>query len=79
MGYEMCNTFYLEVITCIKQENGQITQFWNIPRKFTEIHYFIKLARHCNIHFGSEDGDSTFLRNVGIYRRIYTTPKPRIT
>jgi hypothetical protein len=25
--------------------------------------------------FGTEDGDSMFLRNVGFYRRIYTTPK----
>jgi hypothetical protein len=24
-----------------------------------------------------EDGDSMFLRNVGIYRRVYTAPKPR--
>jgi hypothetical protein len=27
-------------------------------------------------HFSPEDGDSIFLRNVGIYRRIYTTPNP---
>jgi hypothetical protein len=24
-----------------------------------------------------EDGDSMFLRNVGIYRRVYTASKPR--
>jgi hypothetical protein len=24
-----------------------------------------------------EDGDSMFLRSVGIYRRVDTTPKPR--
>jgi hypothetical protein len=27
--------------------------------------------------FSPEDGDSMFFRNVGIYLRIYTTPKPR--
>jgi hypothetical protein len=26
-----------------------------------------------------EDGDSMFLRTVGIYRRVYTAPKPRRT
>jgi hypothetical protein len=26
-----------------------------------------------------EDGDSIFLRNVGIYRRVYTVPKLRRT
>jgi hypothetical protein len=29
--------------------------------------------------FSPEDGDSIFLRNVGIYRRVYTAPKPRRT
>jgi hypothetical protein len=29
--------------------------------------------------FRLEDGDSMFLRNVGIYRRVYTAPKPRGT
>jgi hypothetical protein len=28
---------------------------------------------------GAEDGHSIFLRNVGIYLRVYTTPKPRTT
>jgi hypothetical protein len=27
--------------------------------------------------FSPEDGDSMFLRNVSIYRRVYTAPKPR--
>jgi hypothetical protein len=27
--------------------------------------------------FSPEEGDSTFLRNVGIYRRAYTAPKSR--
>jgi hypothetical protein len=27
--------------------------------------------------FGPEDGDGMFLRNVGIYGRFYTAPKPR--
>jgi hypothetical protein len=26
-----------------------------------------------------EDGDNIFLRNVGIYRRVYAAPKPRRT
>jgi hypothetical protein len=30
-------------------------------------------------HFSPEDGDSMLLRNVGIYRRVYTAPKPRRT
>jgi hypothetical protein len=29
--------------------------------------------------FSPEDRDSMLLRNVGIYRRVYTAPKPRIT
>jgi hypothetical protein len=32
-----------------------------------------------NISFSIEDGDSMFLRNVGIYLRFYTAPKPRRT
>jgi hypothetical protein len=39
-----------------------------------------KLVDRCQ-RFGEiyspEDGDSMFLRNVGIYRRVYTAPKPR--
>jgi hypothetical protein len=27
-------------------------------------------------HFGTEDGDTIFLRNVGIYWQVYTAPKP---
>jgi hypothetical protein len=27
--------------------------------------------------FSPEDGDSMFLRNVRIYRRVYAAPKPR--
>jgi hypothetical protein len=27
----------------------------------------------------AEDGDGMFLQNVGIYRRVYTVPKPRRT
>jgi hypothetical protein len=27
--------------------------------------------------FSPEDRDSMFLRNVGIYQRVYTAPKPR--
>jgi hypothetical protein len=30
-------------------------------------------------HFSPEDGVSMFLRNVGIYRRAYTAPKPKRT
>jgi hypothetical protein len=30
-------------------------------------------------HFSPEDGDSTFLRYVGIYQRVYTAPKHRIS
>jgi hypothetical protein len=30
-------------------------------------------------HFSPEDGGIVFLRNVGIYRRGYTAPKPRRT
>jgi hypothetical protein len=26
-----------------------------------------------------EDGDRMFLRNVGVYRRVYSAPKPRTT
>jgi hypothetical protein len=26
-----------------------------------------------------EDGDSMFLRNVGIYLRVYTAPQPTVT
>jgi hypothetical protein len=29
--------------------------------------------------FNREDGDNMSLRNVGIYRRVYTAPKPRRT
>jgi hypothetical protein len=29
--------------------------------------------------FSTEDGDSMFLQNAGIYRWVYTVPKPRIT
>jgi hypothetical protein len=34
-------------------------------------------CRHTVSIFSPEDGDSIFLRNVGIYRRVYTAPKPR--
>jgi hypothetical protein len=30
-------------------------------------------------HLSPEDGDGIFLRNVGIYRRVYTAPRPRRT
>jgi hypothetical protein len=30
-------------------------------------------------NFSPEDGDSMFLRNAGIYRRVYTAPNPRRT
>jgi hypothetical protein len=29
--------------------------------------------------FSLEDGDSMFIRNVGIYRRVYTAPNSRRT
>jgi hypothetical protein len=35
--------------------------------------------KHTVSIFRAEDGDSMFLRNVGIYRRVYTAPKPRGT
>jgi hypothetical protein len=38
--------------------------------------YELRLAR-MDKDSGTEDGDSIFLRNVGIYLRIYTAPKPR--
>jgi hypothetical protein len=34
-------------------------------------------VQHC--HFSPEDGDRMFLRNVGIYLRVYTASQPRTT
>jgi hypothetical protein len=39
---------------------------------------FWVLAPH-RLVFSPKDGDSMFLRNVGIYRQVYMAPKPRRT
>jgi hypothetical protein len=36
-------------------------------------------VRMMMMYFRAEDGDSMCLRNVGIYRRVYTAPRPRST
>jgi hypothetical protein len=41
------------------------------------ITYKISNSQHDN--FSPEDGDSTFLRNVGMYLSLYTASKPRTT
>jgi hypothetical protein len=37
------------------------------------------LRELANRHFSPEDRGSVLLRNVGIYRRVYTAPKPRLS
>jgi hypothetical protein len=51
---------------------GQIAKWWDLR--------FSRLWRWwCSGFRRPEGGDSMFLRNVGIYRRVYTAPKPRRT
>jgi hypothetical protein len=38
-----------------------------------------RFGEHIVSIFRAEDGDVMFLQNVGIYRRVYTAPKPRIS
>jgi hypothetical protein len=54
-------------------QDGQVAPFSAL---LTEV----KGSHHCSsVHFSPEDGDRMFLRNVGIYRRVHTAPKPRRT
>jgi hypothetical protein len=62
----------LEVFTAVRM----MMFFWVLgPCKLV-----CRCQRFGETHNLSEDGDNMFLRNVGIYLRVYTAPKPvRIT
>jgi hypothetical protein len=60
--------------------------FWKSKQFFMILSFWVLapvnvniLERHTVCTFSPEDGDSLFLRNAGIYRRVYTAPKPRRT
>jgi hypothetical protein len=64
----------------------------NLNTSCTEVNNFILLSSQIILYdrvdvtttlmllfFWAEAGESMFLRNVGIYRRVYTAQKPRTT
>jgi hypothetical protein len=66
----------LEAKVCVKRELSKIKHLnaLFIPNYIHMLHYWILHMHH---HISPEDGDSMFLRNAGIYPRVYTAPTSR--
>lgn len=61
---------------CVRQTYYLHLQGWSgLPFLWSYINP--SASHHC--HFSSEDGDTMFLQNVGIYPRVRMVPKPRRT
>jgi hypothetical protein len=63
----------------IRKKIGEVRNFDTNPNNFEEYSGFHGGEDEDAENFSPEDGDSMLLRNVGIYRRVYTAPKPRGT
>jgi hypothetical protein len=53
------------------------SRFSNVFKYADFLRYILyNVIQHCSFLAGSEDRGSMFLRNVGIYWRVYMAPKP---